>query len=171
MFNRTTIKPSGDVEGYVQHVIDYILRDTLVGLIKLCKHRQESTKSASIAIGTNGTVQLGYDIHKYDAVFGPLPTHSIRVVKTNGHKRKRQRNEDASASNQLLRILKKQITEEKKSNKHNNDIDQIDKTYSIEENMKLLVKQQLRSSNGDIPDSYKNEIVNTERNNQPQKSL
>ena len=150
----------------MQHVADYILRDTLEGLVKLSKHRQESTRTATTATSMAGNVTLGYDMAKYDTVWGPLPTHQICVVKTNTHKRKRPRSGDG-ASKQLLHALKKQVNDEANvSASASFSLAKENDHHSIEENMILLVKQKLRSNDASLLEEESSNSISSNNSSQ-----
>ena len=166
--HRTNVVLGSDVEEYMQHVLDYVVRDTLESLAKLSKHREESAKSAAMSTtvaNAPNQSEIGYDMHKYDAVWGPLPSHKIHVIKTNGHKKRKRRRMDGSGSSsgsssnnsdvvnggskQLLNALKMQVAKEKSEDLTQNG-DENDVVTTIDESMVRLVKEQLRSSSSSI---------------------
>ena len=169
--NRTNVVLGPEVEEYMQHVLDYVVRDTLESLAKLSKHREESAKSAAMSTtvaNAPNQSEIGYDMHKYDAVWGPLPSHKIHVIKTNGHKKRKRRRMDGSGSSsssnnnnnnnsdvvnggskQLLHALKMQVAKEKSEDLTQNG-DENDVVTTIDESMVRLVKAQLRSSSSSI---------------------
>jgi hypothetical protein len=161
-FSRTNVVLSPDVEEYMQHVLDYVVRDTLEDLSELCKHRQESTKTASNS--SLPTTITGYDLNKYDAIWGPLPTHKIHIVKAN-KKRKDMHHTTTTTTNDRNNSNSNSNRSSSSSSSSNNNNNNSNVTSELENNKesKLLLhalKQQVINDK-DTSDSISNEDENS----------